>query len=1211
LNYVSAANHPDSSLSGTTVESMVGRAKELGLDHIAITDLGYMSSVLKAYMYGKKKGVKVIPGVEIIFKDTLCPLSTNTESERIRYFKFIIHARDQEAYQFLVKKCSDMERSSITLSENKYPLFNWKDLEEIGKLNVTATNSDVNDIITKHLLVGRPDISIKHYEKIKEIFGDKFYPSIITSNFYKYWDKIVRIKYVDRTIEIPINDRVEIQGKNMAKAADLLYMIRKENRAILTHVYVNKIKYKIQPQYQEVKRINVINDFKDVSEGDLQQKANLLIYGLARKYGDLDRLLINNYSFYPDKDDKVVQDMRLGDSKRIHQPQYMADSEDTRKFFLDSGFDDSDFEKARDNSNAWAKTFDAFELKYEYRLPDVGVDINKQMMNVINKYARMKWDNPAYTTQFKEEYELLTNNGVINLLPYFLPLVDIFDFYKDNGYLTGPARGSAGGFLLSYIMGITHIDPIKYGLSSSRFLTIDRIKNGNLPDIDSDFESREPLVGKNGYSGFLYGKYGNRAAQISTSTLLRIKSAILDANRFMNNGEVEESVQKLSKSLPNTPQGISDVDFVFGYTDGEGHHVDGLFETNKDLQQYAATRPKEWNIVQKALSIARQKSRHACAYVIADRPIEDIVPVFEVGGVKNVTQPEAKQCEFAGLIKYDFLVVSSVKDNRMAVDYINVKNGDKNPPGYFRHNGELLYIWDLPEDPEVFAMLSRGETETVFQLNTTSVTPFVKKIKPESIIDCATITSLVRPGPLDFVDPSTGRNMVEEFVERKYGRSKSDIPILQELLPETYGVLVYQEQVTKIARELGKMNVIDSENVRIAMGKKQVKLLDSLKPQFIAGARETVGDEVAEKVWSMMATFARYGFNKSHAVAYSVISYACAFLKHHYPLEWWAAVITNADNKEINEVFYKYIKDTVLPPDINVSTEQIAIDYTSSKIRNKLSTISGLGSKIANKIIDNRPYTNIEDFVQKKVCGAEMSRKLIIVGALDSIFPKGSNFIQKLQAYETAVSKVEFNSKIEDKRIQISKEIDSKKSIRLKRTLEALISLGPKMPTIPAVYLSSTSIKQFLMKKAVFPTMNLDLHKIILNRENTTLLLPATFGMKLVGKNGRDEYPLLTGEDIQEMDANMHSQDVEAAAAAYVVETREFSYKNNTKKALSMTLDISGYITEKVLWPDRITNELEYPKNLKKGCIGIFLFQKRADSEYTNLLDIYVEQEAL
>jgi DNA polymerase III alpha subunit len=259
LNYVSASNHPDSSLSGTTVESMINRAKDLGLKHIAITDLGYMSAILKAYMYGEKKGVRIIPGVELIFKDINCPLSANTESERIKYFKIIVHARDQEAYQFLVKKCSDMERSSITLSENKYPLMNWKDLEEIGGYNVTVTNSDVNCMVSKHLIVNRPDIGVKYYEKIKEIFGNKFYPSVVTSSFDKYWNKIVKIKYVDRVIEIPINDRVEIKGHNACRAFDLLDVIRKEGVAVLTHVYVNKIKYKVQSQYQEVKSLSLIH----------------------------------------------------------------------------------------------------------------------------------------------------------------------------------------------------------------------------------------------------------------------------------------------------------------------------------------------------------------------------------------------------------------------------------------------------------------------------------------------------------------------------------------------------------------------------------------------------------------------------------------------------------------------------------------------------------------------------------------------------------------------------------------------------------------------------------------------------------------------------------------------------------------------------------------------------------------------------------------
>jgi DNA polymerase-3 subunit alpha len=344
--------------------------------------------------------------------------------------------------------------------------------------------------------------------------------------------------------------------------------------------------------------------------------------------------------------------------------------------------------------------------------------------------------------------------------------------------------------------------------------------------------------------------------------------------------------------------------------------------------------------------------------------------------------------------------VSALKDINLCLKYINKKHGNKDvETGYFYHNDKKEYIWDLPEDMDVFKMLWQGKTETVFQLNSTTATPLVKKIKPESVLDCAVITSLGRPGPLDFIDEKTGRNMAEEYAYRKAGLSKGDLPILEQLIPETYGVLVFQEQVTKIARELGQMSVIDAENVRIGMGKKKIKLLNSLKPQFIKGASQKVGEELAEKVWSMMATFARYGFNKSHAVAYSVISYACAFLKHHYPLEWWAAVLSNADDKEINEVFYKYVKDMVLPPDVNTSTEQMEVDYNINKIRNKLSVISRLGETAAENIIDKRPYKDLKDFVEKGACGPALTRKLVYVGALDSLFEPGLEDIAKLSDF--------------------------------------------------------------------------------------------------------------------------------------------------------------------------------------------------------------------
>jgi DNA polymerase III alpha subunit len=908
--------------------------------------------------------------------------------------------------------------------------------------------------------------------------------------------------------------------------------------------------------------------------------------------------------------------MKLGEDKRIAQTQHMQTLIEVSAYMITvMGIDESKTTMMVNNSLEWASKFDNFELKYDYRLPDVGENPEKQFMDAVNKNGRMKWTDARYVKQFQEEYNLLTKNGIVGLLPYFLPIVDIYDFYSENGYLTGPGRGSAAGFLLSYLMGITHVDPIIYDLSSSRFLTQDRLEQGNIPDFDADFESREPLVGKNGYSGYLYEKYGDKAAQLSTRTLLRIKSAMLDANRFVNKGTLEEEIQILSKSLPTTPQGINDSDFVFGYTDGDGNHVDGLLETSGALRKYVEKRPVEWDIVQRALSISRQNSRHASAFLIADAPIESIVPVFEIGGVKRVTQPDAKQCEFAKLIKFDFLIVQAIKDNRVCLDRINAKNGDKCKTGWFKHKGVDTFIWDLPEDPEVYKMLSEGHTESVFQFNTTTVTPFVKQIKPNNIIDLSTITALVRPGPLGFIDAKTNRNMVSEYVERRFGRSFGDIDILNKMLPETYGIICYQEQLVKIAKELGKMTVIESENVRIATGKKQIKLMESLKPSFIAGASETVGSGVAEKIWSMMVTFSSYSFNKSHSVSYSVISYACAFMKYHYPLEWWASVLGNSDNKEINEVFYKYVKDMVLAPDINLSNESISIDYAQGKLRNKLSMINGLGKKAAEKILENRPYYSINEFVNKKACGDELTRKLILVGVLDSLFEVDDTLIQKLQKFEDILEESKFDKSELDKKIKIDTELDAKAKERKQNALYKFLESGPKKGEIPDKYFGLNSLKTFQMKKAVFPTINLDLHGLLTRRtsgQKNTLVKRGDSSCLIISP--KEEYRLADGHELQELDITPITEEkkqIRFAVAGYIVDQEEFYYKQKTRKALKIIIDCSGYISEKVLWPDRSSGELTYPKDLKKGSVVYLAVRKSFGYDGVSIEKILIEANAL
>lgn len=1212
MNHISCGNHPDSHLSGSTVYKMIDKAKELGNTYFAVTDHGHLASIIKSYKYAKEKEIKLIPGVELYFKDNDCDIIKGTEAEKSKYFKIVVHACDQNSYQDIVRLISDTSKPTVCISDHYYPLFNWKDLESISKLNITVSTANVEDIVSKNVALNLPDVAEKAFLKMLSIFGNKYYPAIIPFKHSMYWTSFIKItlgKESTETIQIPSSCLIETDKYKKTKAYELARSNFGGHKKI-KKIYLNGMSFKLKPSFEELKKAVSINKFEDLSE-DIQTKANKFILSMAKKHDCFKRLLINNYSYYADKEDKVVQDMKLGEEKRISQHQHMVSTEEIKGYITNQlGISEKHIAMLVKFTHNWAEKFKDFELKYDYKLLRPDGDLKKILVDRIKKVGRMRWEDKRYVSQLKEELDLLSNNGVIDLIPYFLPIVEIYDFYDKSGYLTGPARGSAGGFLISYLIGITHIDPIKYGLSSARFLTLDRVQQGNLPDIDSDLESRDPLVGRDGNSGYLFEKYGKKAAQISTRTLLRIKSAMLDANRFVNGGKVEDEITKLSKGLPTTPQGVNDSEYIFGYEDEHGNHVPGLIDNDMSLKEYAEKRPVEWNLVSRALSLSRQSSRHPCAFIISDRDVEDTVPIMEVGGVKRVTQPEHKDVEFTGLIKYDFLVVSALKDINLCLKYINNKNKDTDlKTGHFKHNGVDTYIWDLPEELDVFKMLWQGKTETVFQLNSTTATPLVKSIKPESILDCAVITSLGRPGPLDFKDERTGRNMAEEYAFRKVGQTKGDIEILNELIPETYGIIIFQEQVSSIAKNLGQMSVIDSENVRIAMGKKKVKLLNSLKPAFIEGASKKTDPQIAEKVWSMMETFSRYGFNLSHAVAYSVISYACAFLKYHYPLEWWAAVLSNADDKEINEVFYKYVKDMVLPPDINKSTEEMQVDYSLGKIRNKLSMLSGVGQKAAETIIKNRPYASIEDFVRKKACGQELTRKLIHVGVFDSLFKEGMSLEEKVLEHDAAIKKIEFEQKTESYEEKIKSAETEEEIAKIKKSLEKHLEKGPKEAPVRPEYTMISPKKDFLMKKATFPTMNLDLIKVL--KLDSKIPIAESDSGDFLCPLGKRETRLLDGEFLQKIDSTDLKKDAYFVTPGYVIDTKEFSYSNNTRKALRVVIDSSGYISEKVLWPDYESGELNYPKELEKGAIVYFFYSKKAGKPYTNISDIIVEEKSI
>lgn len=1184
--------HIETPLTGSTVVNMVARAKELGRTHFAVTDNNHLASILKVYSLCKpdkksnlehmKRGLQLIPGIEVYFKDPNDALINGTEVSRCKYFTLSLFAEDQEAFQHLVKMVSRVNRPTIEIYEEIQSLWSWEDLVEISQKKVNLVLGGPHCLVGKSYLAGRPDISEKLLLKLKDIFSNKLHVSLICEPWSKKWQSIVKIDYTDGTYDSMLtSDRIKTDKARSIPAKDLInktYHRRIESKTVGgVYSIVNK----------EISKATLHKGFLPLPGGDFMTRSNRLLKALANKHGIT--ILVSDYAYMSKKEDKVVQTMRLDSNDKLQPNLFMKNEEEIFQYLTTiMGISLEEAKRLISNNDEWAKRFDGFTLKYETKLVHYDGDPLKRAMELIKKNNRMKWDDPVWVERLREEFKVIAKNPVKDFLPYFFPIIEVNEFCTENGILTGVARGSAGGSLLCYLMGVTNLNPMKYDLSFSRFLSLDRIKNGDWPDVDSDYSDKVLLFGEDSKSGYLKDKYGEGTAQIGTKSTIRLKSAIKDVNRYFH-GEVQEEIEVMTKGLPVPPQGVTDHEFVFGYEDKDtGSHIQGLLELSDELKKYVEKRPQEWDLVCRALSIVRSRSIHACATILSSVPVTDIVPLRN----GHVTQYEAKEVEYCGLLKYDFLKVDQLKDIELCLKLINKKNKDDLEIGKFHHNGALLNIWDLPEVEEVFKSIWGGETATIFQLHTVSMIPFVKDILPKSVDDISVILALVRPGPLDYLNEATGRNMSEEYVWRRRGDSETDFQALYDLIPETYGIIVFQEQQLKIAKELGGMPADQAEALRRLFSKKKKTEALAMKPVFMKTAVEKIGKDNAEKIWSMMETFARYSFNKSHSTAYAIISYACMFLKHYYPLEWWASVLTNAEEKEITSKFWPLVKDIVLAPDINLSGDTMVVDYDTNTIRSKLGIIRGIGEKTIDPIVNNRPYKDIQDFVNKDVAGPSLSHKLIHVGVLDSLFPKTANLIEKLKLYEEA----------REMKTYLEKSKEASKKGKTLRTN------GPKAAKIPEEYLNITPMQEAAIKKSILTSLPIDLHA--LGAKYSKVKLP--YINKPLVKSANDyETLLINGAQLERLE-QIPGEDVRksiyVAVTCYIIEAKEFTYAKNTKKALKVVIDTGmGNTSEKVLWPNYDTGELIYDKSLKKGVLATLFLRKKEGRKDMSIMNIVVE----
>ncbi|NDG27777.1 MAG: DNA polymerase III subunit alpha, partial [Proteobacteria bacterium] len=558
--------------------------------------------------------------------------------------------------------------------------------------------------------------------------------------------------------------------------------------------------------------------------------------------------------------------------------------------------------------------------------------------------ARMGNQIPAeYQERLDFELDVMTNMGFAG---YFLVVADLVAHAKKEGIRVGPGRGSAAGSLVSYSLGITGLDPIKHGLLFERFLNPDRI---SMPDIDLDFDERR----RSEMIRYATNKYGDdRVAQIITYGTIKSKAAIKDAARVL--GYPYALGERLTKALPPpimgkdiSLQGVFDRD---NERFGEAQEFRNIYESDPDSK----------NIVDMARGLEglkRQWSVHAAGVILSREPLIDVIPIHRRDADGSIiTQFDMGACEATGLLKMDFLGLRnlSVLDDCLE----NIKS----------NQGKTLVLEDLElSDKKTFELLSRGETLGVFQLDSAPIRALLRSMAPDSFEDISAVIALYRPGPM-------GVNAHNDYADRKNKRKRIE-PIhpelsaaLDEILADTYGLIVYQEQVMAIAQKLAGFSLGRADLLRKAMGKKNKEILDKEYVHFEEGMRNNGFSSIAiEELWKTLIPFSDYAFNRAHSAGYGVLSFWTAYLKANYPTEYMAALLTSVrDDKDksalyLNESRRMGIK--VLPPDVNFSNAE----YTPGgrDIRFGLTAIRNIGENVVASIVKNRnekgKYTSFSD----------------------------------------------------------------------------------------------------------------------------------------------------------------------------------------------------------------------------------------------------------
>jgi len=741
-------------------------------------------------------------------------------------------------------------------------------------------------------------------------------------------------------------------------------------------------------QYKEI--LGADNYFLEIQDHGIpdQQKIVPMMARLGEEVGL--RLVGTNDSHYLSKDDAFAHEVllcigtgkTLGDEKRMKfysDDFYVKGAEEMSRVF-------KDYPEAIGNTLAIADRVNMSLDVSGYQLPKFPVPGNKdiggyfadivrkglerRMSAMAHLFAakRKKHEVPAYWERLEREIDIIKTMGFPG---YFLVVWDFIKYAKDNGIPVGPGRGSAAGSLVAYSMGITDVDPLEYDLLFERFLNPERI---SMPDIDIDFcmNNRGRVI------EYVRQKYGKEnVAQIITFGTMAAKSVVRDVGRVLGLGY--SLVDKVAKTIPGGP----DVTLETAKKDSPA-----LVEAMKNDAEVA----RVIEIGSRLEGLSRHAGMHAAGVVITPEPVTNYVPLYLTNRDEIVTQYDMRIVEKMGLLKMDFLGLRTLTVIDDAVKSAKLAEGVD------------VDIETLPlDDPEVYRLFQEGRTKGVFQFESGGMVDLLRKARPTQFEDLAALNALYRPGALD-------AGMVDEYVRRKNGTSKAKylVPAMKEILEETYGVIVYQEQVMQIAQNVAAYSLGQADLLRKAMGKKDAVVMAAERGKFVDGA---VGNgyekRKANDIFDYIEPFARYGFNKSHSVAYALVAYQTAWLKVHHPRHFMAALMSSEMDKTDSVV--KFIHEAsqmgikVLPPDVNESNMFFTV--VGPNIRFGLGAVKGVGESAIESVLEARRrigrFTSLHAFCEEvdlRACNKKVLEALIRSGSFDFLKTTRKALFEKLES---------------------------------------------------------------------------------------------------------------------------------------------------------------------------------------------------------------------